>query len=295
MLKYTFITLFLLAWLLVPVYLPFTRLSVVSVVGAEENQALMERISEAAKSTITPSNSLFPSNSYFIFNPSHTQNELSEKFSELSQITVEKKFPNSLVISIHQKTELFSYLSGKNILLLDQEGSLVRTETLEDSPSLTALSALFENLPSTSTTVSTTPSTEIENVLRKNKDYVRMLRVKFKHPVLLDYRLDRYATSTASTTSSTSSAAIVPKNVLGRFSEWFDAAPRHFGELLGCALDNGAFPNRFICLFEREPWLVLTTSDMAVEDAVQLINKVRTASSPQEYIDIRLPGRIYWK
>jgi hypothetical protein len=284
--KIAFFVVFLLGWLSLPVYLPYFRITNIVYEGFTK-VSLQKSAEQVVAETLAANHSWWPKNSFFLASTKTIIDHLQQD-PVVRSLVVTKKFPNTLKISVVEKTGEFLYSkNGNDLFVVDGQGTVVEnlvTSTFSDV--LSSVSTASSSLSGTSSSLgislpSVTLTSESLAVLQK-KPLLRNLAV------IIDRRLD--------SPEAVPGATVMPKEVLGAAFEWFDASKRGlaFGPIKQILVDGETDSYRLV-ITGSKPWKIVTTVGRPVQDQLQTITTLLARDTPAQYIDTSYEGRLYWK
>lgn len=283
--KFTFLGGFILGWLSLPVYLPYFRITNIIYEGFTKI-GLQKTAEQVVTETLTPNHAWWPQNSFFIAS-TKTISERLQQDPVVRSLAVTKKFPNTLKISVVEKTGQILYSKdGNDLYVVDEGGAVV--ENL-----ITSTSGISFNNPSASSSPSVTSSSQglVVPSVTLTADSLTVLQKKpliRDLPLIIDRRLD--------SPEAVPGATIIPKELLGATLEWFDASKRGlaFGPIKQILIDGETDSNRLV-ITTSKPWKIVTTIGRPVQDQLQTITTLLVHDTPVQYIDTSYEGRLYWK
>lgn len=94
------------------------------------------RIEEIAKKELEkPRFLLFKNNNFFLLNSSRLKNAITKEIKEIKSVTITRKFPDSIEVSITEKKAKLGWETGNKRFLLDEDGFVLKeTENFENLP-----------------------------------------------------------------------------------------------------------------------------------------------------------------
>lgn len=236
------------------------------------NSVNQEELEEYLKKELPVLNqsSLLPSDNYFLVDTKKLEDSLNKKFPTNYSV-VTKNFPNTLNVQMNEKDSSVVYYNGEKYYLLDQNGFLIKPLTIIINQAQT------EQTTINSSTISTSTSLKSANIITGEK-----LGKEFeKLPIIYDKR-------NLEIKNGTISAELI-KTIL----EWKELLEKQkIASIKYFAFEN---PESGIEIFTNQVWKIYFNAQINPADQFNNLKLVLKENKPQEYIDVRYEGRVFWK
>lgn len=242
---------------LILLFHPFFQVSSISIGGAERVSAdqIKSVIQTAWQERIWR---ILPSRNYFILNSENLANSIQKSFP-VAVVEIKKEFPHKIMLTIAEKPASLIYDDGKRQALLASDGGII--ELNGEYSTSTPQDATYD-------------------------DKADQMQLRFgSFPVVLDNRVR----SKINALNAPLSSVITKGLVL-----WHKAVGVHTN-----------LKDSYIELFDDESAVIHTKKGielriMVASDADRQIGRIAAIlkdkkNKPQQYIDARYPGRIYWQ
>ncbi len=271
----------LIAWLALMLYLPYFRITKVSVNGLQ--LVKQADVVQSIQDTFLNSHGWWPKNNYFLVPSSRIQTYLLDHYP-LRMVEVKKSFPSGLDIHVEEKSTSIVYDDGRAYYLIDQNGTVSRK--LQEVSSTEFVFQKSTSFPYTFEpalfTTSTAPST---TMLTHMPNYSSIRRTYGLFPLVYKLSTSTQATSVSSTTfrketidGITSLYSLVEQDKI--------AIPNYV--VLGNE-DGGA------ALVSNQPWRIYFMPSADIPSQLQNVKIILRTNKPSDYIDVRFGDRVYWK
>jgi len=276
--KYIIIILLLLFWVGLLIYLPNFRITKITFNGL--NIIKINEINGIVEKQIFARRWPIPSNNYFLINSEKIINLIENNFT-VSDVKIEKKFPNNLIINIEEKISSVIYDNSQNYYLLDQTGDIVKNLKNVGANEFISSTQLVTITTTTlaANTLRTTASTTLQTHL---PDYQTIKKEFGDLPLIYD---GRNSTNTEGHWLST--------NLINSVIEFYTQIKKQNLIIKYFYLDS---PLGGVRAYINGPWDVYFTPDP--NTITTQLNNLKTFiqnNKPIEYIDLRYGERIYWK
>jgi hypothetical protein len=290
--KYALMLLLILGWGSLPIFLPFFRISSVTYTGFSSPE-LQKTAEKTVASVLTTDKPWWPRNNFFIFNTEALTTELLKE-PRLRSVDVQKTFPHNLVITAAEKSSRLVYFSATgNHAVLDEEGGFQQPFRNETSTSFIA-ETYFSHTPlSPSTTVSTTIAAPLTfPSLALSDSDIKAIPLGLRAlPRLIDYRVQTTTNAQVSTTGTSVLSPAITQKIL----EWSDAlSSSALGKMVAIGIDGEAAPYRLI-IKTAQSWKIISDTSKTPAEQLNELSLLLKTQKPQQYIDMRFDGRLYWK
>jgi hypothetical protein len=259
----------LIIWLGFLIYSPFFKIFNVDYSG---NKIIStDQIENIVKKHITPKYNFYPTNQYFLVNAKEIYDDLLVNLP-LESTKVEKIFPNTLRISIVEKNSSIIYDNGESYFLLDHEGKLLKY--------LDQVKVEELNPTSTTSIKSNTSTSKLIQIKPSGTEFAR------DYPNLPIFVNSNDAQPTKDNSS-------VDQKIISSIID-FDRGIRQ-GTDIKIRYYEPDFIKADLIAVTDLGWLIKFTVDRSIDSQLAAFRSIYKASSPVEYIDIRLEDRLFWK
>lgn len=263
------LTIAILASIIVCLYAPYFRINSVQVAGLQ--RISQEKFIESINSVMNYRRFLIlPGSDYFVADLSEMKAILAEKFP-LESITITKKFPNTLMVSVEEKISTIIYDNGIEYSYLDIDGNIVEIlrkvgddEWQEKSAATSSTPAIRVHIPKS------------KQIKKEIGDY----------PIVYDERAIASGINTN----------VLDKETVAGIIQWFNLLnkqiqipPSYF--IISDGLGEGVIKT-------GEGWYIKTNFKRDVDsqfNELQYILKQKINRKSVNYIDLRYPGKVYWQ
>ncbi len=266
----------MLGWLVLLIYLPYFRITQVTYAGLSLTQP--EEIKPLVENYLI-SSPLLPTNNYFLIRPQKLIKILQKTFA-FSAVEIKKIFPNTLAVTVDEKTSTIVYDTGESYFLLDPSGTAIKY--LGSSASSSALVA-----PTSTTILDEVSASTTTPLVPEHAPNVDFLPRQFKlYPLVYD----KSATTSIVLGSPQLLSNETIKNIIKMhraLKEGRIASPSYF--------IVGGVENNTTIIHTDRPWLIYFNPQADVQTQFDSITTILKNSKPQSYVDVRFGERVYWK
>ena len=276
--KYLIAFLIFVFWFILLMYLPYFRVTKVSIWGLENTDRV--EINDFITKNYLKLDKYLPLNSYFLMNTRNISNALVDKF-KLDSADVKKIFPNDLRVIIQEKKASIFYDDTVNYYLMDDNGQKLKILTSVGPDE-------FIYVISTTTIVSTTSDMKNINIkvtttTKKHIPNFKQILSKFgERPILVDFRENNDLQTN-----------VMTANILDSIIQCYEmlkikkiVEPHYF-----IYRTSGAG----IEIVTSKKWNIIYQPDSDLEKQIENLQLILKSSFPSEYVDLRFGGRVYWK
>lgn len=263
-------------------YLPYFRIKKITSQGFKNvSQTELETF---VQSVIPKKTSIVPKNSFFILNTKDLESKISEKFS-FNSVKVKKKFPDGLSIEIEERNSKAVVFTGTNYYLIDETGMITQKILRMINP--------FDEQSSTKTTSSVTlasniiPTTPTNASSTLNFPNQKELGKEYTNLPLIFYQTDKEIMENQKT------SRILTPETISSLVQWKELLEKNKITSLRYASANN--PQIGVELYSNFPWKVLIDPNGNPTTQFESLKAILKNFSPQEYVDVRYEGRVYWK
>lgn len=262
------LSLVLMSWFIFLIFFPYFRIVNISIKGL--NILQKNDVLNIINSSLKPESKILPFNHYFFVNTDKIKFNLLNDLP-IADIFIEKKFPNSLNVTINEKNSSIILDNEESYYLLDQEGLRLRyLGKVGDNEYLSTTNTIF-----TATTTSTTSTFSIVHV--PNNEIVKN---EFPNLPIVLY-------------NSSNKSLNPKKNTIGFINDVDAGLKKGSGPkttYYELSNDEGT-----VRVFSNLKWQIIFSTERPVEDQLTTFWNVYKSSRPLEYIDVRIEDRIFWK
>ena len=259
----------ILASIIVCLYAPYFRINNIQVAGLQ--RISQEKFIESINSVMNYRRFLIlPGSDYFVADLSEMKSILAEKFP-LESITITKKFPNTLMVSVEEKISTIIYDNGAEYSYLDTDGNIVEIlrkigddEWQEKSAATSSTPAIRVHIPKS------------KQIKKEIGDY----------PIVYD---ERGLTAGMNTN-------VLDKETVAGIIQWFNflnkqakIPPNYF--IISDGLGEGVIKT-------GEGWYIKANFEKNIDSQfseLQYVLKQKINRKNVNYIDLRYPGKVYWQ
>ncbi|MBI5728625.1 MAG: hypothetical protein HY983_00025 [Candidatus Magasanikbacteria bacterium] len=277
----------LFAWLALVLYLPYFRVTEVTVTGLKIIKP--EEINSLVKTKFLVSGRFWPRNNYFLIREALVAEAIQEKFT-FNSIAVTKVFPHAITINLEEKVSSAIYDNGSEYWLLDQEGTPVQylrevtsTEfelTKAIAPSSTEPTVLGAKINASSTPAASSTikvSVHIPNFKKIQQEYG-------KYPLIYDTR---------NIPVTERQGSIIRPAVVQGIIDFFNGLQQ--GKIAAIKYMVMSDPTAGVTVITDQPWKILFQPTNAIQPQLENLRIILRDNHPSQYVDVRFGGRIYWK
>lgn len=275
----TFLTICLLAMMLLAIFAPTFRINSIQISGLQRIK--YAEVEDSIKSVLNYHRLLiFPGDNYFLADLDEIKDILKQKFS-LNSIIIKKEFPNKLFVGVEEKISTVIYDNGLEYSYLDIGGHLVEVlkkvgpdEWLEDKKTVTSTDATGKEI------------SEVKITRREHLPNIKGLISEFgDYPVIFDERQ----------VSTTVGTIVLEKEIVQGVIEWFNKLNSLNSATNYFTIKDGLGE---VTIKMGEGWIIKadTKNDISNRfNELQYLLKNKIKTKKINYIDLRFPGKAYWK
>ncbi|MFA5127578.1 MAG: hypothetical protein WC457_01065 [Patescibacteria group bacterium] len=281
------------AWLGLMLYLPFFQINTVTINGlrllnqSEINNYIHDRYI---------AHSWWPKNNYFLINANIISSDITSKYA-VNKVEIKKIFSHEIQINIEEKITSIIYDNGQNYFLLDGEGTVVKTITLDQetspaSPVLDVTSTTTSQIISPDLITSTTSpqimaTTTLFTATNTHKPaYIKFFGEYYDMPIFYDAR---------ELNVHDKQINVLPAELIKSIIEWKQALKENgVGDVNYFTSNN---PTAGITAVLSQPWNILVQPTNDMPEQIQNLKTIlaNPEVKPTEYIDLRFKERVFWK
>ncbi len=282
----TIITLGLLAGISTPgllLYHPFFRLRDIHITGIEriDHTDFLHTVSGilASKKFL-----LLPGDSYLTADLDDLHTILSERFP-LQSVAIQKKFPHSLRIEIEEKISTIIYDDGKTYAYLGLDGNVLET-----------IRRVGENEWTIKKEITT--STRLDGSIAREEKIIERIHIPPVQSIVQEmgeYPIVYHIKQTSSSSTATSTP-LLANAAIGGIISWYQKLTHESNIPVGYFFLGDRDHEGVI--HTRLGWQIKAIFDDTVPDQFErlmMMIKKHGPNNPASYVDVRYPGRVYWK
>jgi len=279
-----------IGWISVLVYLPYFTINKVEFSGLKIIK--QSEIEQVMKDEFLSPNKYWPRSNYFILRNKKVAAVLSQHYS-LSSVNVTKIFPNQLNIYLEEKISTVIYDNGKEYVMLDQEGGIIKYLTkveddeiisrnveLNASTTPLATSSNFNSIALDSATASSSPPV-IELVHIPN--YKKIKSEFGSYPIIYD---------TLSVSNPSSTIVLPPEVIAGVINFYTQIEKQGIGQIKYIIKSN--LLAGMLAKTDKK-WDIYFKPTQSISEQINNLKLILRENKPTAYIDLRYGGRVYWK
>lgn len=266
---------FLAGWMAVLVYLPYFQIKKITfsgnrVIKNEEIQAELNKIN-------IHQFKIWPRDNYFVVSQNKIINQLQNTFG-LESVDIKKIFPNEIRLTLYEQPANLILDTGAEYLLLNEEGEIIRSITHENSINTPLIAATLEN------TATGTPATVASGTVKISNYIPDVKKIKLdigNQPIVyINHIIDKKNP--------------LEKGFVKQIDKWHEAIleQQGIGRLRYFELLD---QNLTLKIFLDQNWYALANIRGDMEEQLHNIKVVALNNAPQEYIDVRLGEKVFWK
>ncbi|MFA6486410.1 MAG: FtsQ-type POTRA domain-containing protein [Candidatus Magasanikbacteria bacterium] len=265
----------ILSWIATLVYLPYFRITKVNYIGLQVIKK--NEIDSDISGKYFEAKSLLPKNNYFLMSANEMEKYLTQNYS-LSKITVKKEFPNKILIDLEEKISTVIFDNGFDYYLLDQKGSIVR------HLAKVAPSEVIDARPIISTTTEVSSSTISTFTERIHLPNYKKIKSDFgPFPIIYDSR----------SLINTSTEQILSADLIAGVINFYTQTEKQgIANIKYLVLD---MPLAGVTAKTDRAWDIYFQPLENISTQLSNLKLIVKANKPNEYIDLRYGGRVYWK
>lgn len=284
---YFFASLFF-AWIGLLLYLPYFRVTNFQYSGLHiTNQPEFESL---IKSSLFKNRPWLPANNYFFVNEDALARALQDKFL-LNAITVAKVFPNTLKISVVEKTTSAIYDNSLAYYLIDSDGTVVKflrnvapnefvLPTSTASTSIGGAPALVTTSSPASSSLQTASSTRGGTHI---PDFNQIYNGYGNYPLIYD----------ESAPQVKEKDRVLDGDTIKGVLAFYDSLNKNrIAKVSYCMMQEASAG---VTAFTDHPWKIMFQPKGDIEKQITNLQIILKNSQPTEYIDLRFGDRIFWK
>ncbi len=259
----------ILASIIVCLYAPYFRINSIQVAGLQ--RISQEKFTESINSVMNYRRFLIlPGSDYFVADISEMRGILAEKFP-LESITITKKFPNTLMVSVEEKISTIIYDNGVEYAYLDTDGNIVEILRKVGDDEWQEKSAM----------TSTTPAIHIH--IPKSKQIKKEIG---DYPIVYDER----------GLAGSINTKVLDKETVAGIIQWFNLLNKQGKIPLNYFLISDGLGEGVIKT--GEGWYIKANFEKNIDsqfNELQYVLKQKINRKNVNYIDLRYPGKVYWQ
>jgi len=224
---------------------------------------------------------ILPGKDYFMVNVEELEDIIKDRFP-IESIIIKKAFPDTLDIQIEEKISTIIYDNGEKYNYLGLEGKIVEVlrkvgedEWQEITKTVTSTNELGEDIQETKV-IERIHRPALNDIIKELGDY----------PLVYDKR---------GFTREINTGVLQPKTVQGIIT-WFNLVNKRTDIPFGYIIIDNELGDAVIKT--REGWGILVQLQTDVEtqfEELQYLLKNKINRPHLNYIDLRFPGRVYWR
>lgn len=271
------------AWIALIVYLPFFQIRSISFTGLE---TIRESEIKTVVNDYLNNRRWLPTKNFFIVRPKTLIKIITKAFSTQT-VTIEKKFPNSLNISIVEKISSVIYDNGSDYYLLDRGGLIIKLlKTTNDNGQAigSTKSIIIGGANFMTTTGVMAINGSVSSTPIHEPDYLN-IKKEFGHYPIIYYGMGGEETIGQVVLKPEIIQTIL--KVSGQLTE------RGIGEIKYFVINNPS--SGLIVKLDRSPFEIYLSVYGDLESQMNNIKIILQAHQPKEYLDVRYGERVYWK
>ncbi|MFH1292119.1 MAG: FtsQ-type POTRA domain-containing protein [bacterium] len=277
--KILLLLLFIIAWIILLLYLPFFQINQITYNGLENIKEA--EIQDTINNKFLKDSNKIPYKNFFIIKPTKISEELEKNFP-IQSIEIKKIFPNKLEINIKEKYTSLIYDNGSDYFLMDNTGKLIKyLAKIGDNEFLTKI------ITSTSTS-STYPGEIITTTTSTTKlhrpNYIQIQQQFGKYPILYDIRNKQV---------SVGDPNLLPDNFISAIIEINNKlSGLGIGDINYYVLEN---VNSGVEIKTSNIWSIFMQPTQNIDTQLNNLKIILAENQPALYIDLRQQSRVYWK
>lgn len=269
----------IICWLVTMVYLPYFKVSKVTVGGCKltKNDEIRQLVVEKY---LTEKYSWWPRSNYFFINGDNISADLVSSFP-LEKVIVTKKFPDAIDIEVTEKISSIIYDNGDKYFVLDQKGNLVKImkQINQNEFSFSNLKAV-STTPGMNTSSTNKNSTTTAMVIKfHTPNYAEIKNEVGNYPLLYDQRENR---NQIKLEPEIASSILIWNELLGKQG----IGVKYF------VLDDNISG---LVVKIDQPFDVMANIHGNPASEINNMRAILSQYKPTEYIDLRYGERVYWK
>ncbi len=281
------------AWFGALLYLPYFCITAVVISGLSITDK--SEVERAAQAYLQPRFIFLPEQNYFLTRAKGLETELQQKFN-FRTVKIKKIFPNRLEVLIEEKLSSLIYDDGQAYYLLDPEGKMIKqlavvgegeffvqnAPTATSSPVLTA-SATSGSLARSGIVLMATSSPKTIKIhipaAAKLQGLFGALPIVFQHGI--------------SDITLAPDRVILSSSTIGGVLSWQHLANESsLIKIKYYTLDQEAGG---VTVHTQAPWLVYFQPQGDTADQFNNLQVLLKNAKPQQYVDVRYAGKVFWK
>lgn len=282
-------------WLDLIIYLPYFKVDNINYEGLEIIRN--DEIAQVVNQKLSGYNLWFlPKDNYFLLSTSGLIQSLNKTFS-LEAVTIEKNFPNTLIIKIKEKLSAVIYDDGVEYKILSKSGEVVKDlgPVNQDEFQNTTENDNINNLTQNNTTTTLSSSTFIKNPIlqststssQNNKKHTPRYQQLSKdypgYPIFYDKRKQ------AGDNNPTKLTEDYMLNVIDFYTRLKD---NRIANIKYLEMEH---PLAGVTVYLSKPWQIMFQPSNDIETQIKNLEIILGKNQPQKYIDLRYKDKVYWK
>lgn len=261
-------------------YSSFFKIKNVEIIGLKRiNQ--QELIDNVVSMTNYKSFLIIPKNNYFMIDLDEINDILKQKYP-IQKITTQKVFPNTIQIDIEEKISKVIYDNGKTYNYLDESGKVVEIlrqvgedEWIIKRENVTSTNELGEEI------------VEEKEVERKHQPPItKIIQEMGDYPIIY---------TKVATNDTHINDIVLDQNIITGIIEWFNLLEKKTDIDFAYFLIEDSFGGGIVKTINGWDLKVLTIDVGSQFSELEYILKDKVDINNLNYIDLRYPGRVYWK
>ena len=277
----------ILAGIATLIYLPYFRIKKITSQGFKN---ISQHEVELFVKSFIPENSttLLPKNNFFLVNTEKIEMDAKKKFP-LQNIFIKKQFPDSLSIQVEERENKAIIFTGDSYFLIDEQGfptqKLLQMISHSNFSSSTSLASASEIIPTaTSSPLKNSSQPEVKQLptySEINKEYKNLPIIFFSNETTTPFEIN------------SSSKQIFSPEFISGINVWKDELEKRKIANIKYFLVNNTKAGADIFLDKAWKIQMIPENDFNIQ--FENLQSILKNFSPQEYVDLRQEGRVYWK
>ncbi len=223
---------------------------------------------------------LFPQNNFFVVNIDDLHSILEQKFA-LKKLTISKKFPHTLNLTLEEKLSSILYDNGEQYSMIDANGKITEILRIVDDSEWRVVKKLVTSTSENGVQVST------EQIISKfhTPNYKKIMTEVGEYPLVYDTRNKKIQKG----------ERILDENTVQEIIEWYENLKQNTDiPLTYFYLDQEVGD---VTIKTDEGWYIKAKLDDTIAEqfqTLQYILKEKVKRPEIQYIDVRFSGRAFW-